>query len=175
MQWLLSFLETELQMWKRRGWMMYCGFLFTLRGYCHFSTATDTSSVPRLMFSGGSGVDFQACGRAPWPPTDTRWWALKVALFCCHVWTDGSLMLQGCNVVICSLWLCACDKHVWSVITSGKHFRTCSKCPHVKNTAPLCAPIQHFVFFLSMLWHLLYSLHLCGCYCVHIRPSQGFI
>lgn len=67
------------------------------------------------------------------PPADTHWRASKVALFCCHVWTDGSLMLQGCYVVICSFWLYVWDKPVWIVITSGKHFRTCSKCHHVKT------------------------------------------
>ena len=119
-------------MWKRRGWMMCWGFHFTQRGYFHFPTATDTSSVPQLMLSGGLESTCRRAGRpaSRWHPLA----ALKVALSCCHVWTGGSWMVQGCYVVIRSFWLCACDKRAWIDITSGKHKMP----PREKHSSTMC-------------------------------------
>lgn len=62
--WLVGFLEKELQMWKRRGWMMCWGFHFTPRGCCQFIAATDTSTTPQLVLSGG----LESSSRPAGPP-----------------------------------------------------------------------------------------------------------
>lgn len=166
----LGFLEKELQMWKRRGWMMCWGFHFTQRGRCLFTTATDTSSVPQLVLSGG----LESTSRPAGPPA-SRWQpgtsskSGLIRLPCLDRWVFDAARLF-------MLWLVPSD----CVLVIS----LCGLLSHQANTF-ICAqnaitkkPQLRYVrrfgvlsFACLVLWHLLYSLHLCFCCCVHIRPS----